>query len=85
MRAAIVVDGVVVNVVEASQEWITENGAIASDTAGPGDLYANGIFTPQPAPPAKDDGSENYKAMIRRRAADLPAIDAVLLLKTIGE
>lgn len=31
------------------------------------------------------DGSQNYKAMIRRRAAKLPAIDAIILLKTIGE
>lgn len=47
-RYAIVESGIVTNVIEASPAFIAAHfpGAIASDTASPGDTYAAGVFTP---------------------------------------
>lgn len=45
-----------------------------------------GALVPYVAPPDYSAlGLNNFKAMIRRRAAKLPALDAHFLLKTIGE
>jgi hypothetical protein len=48
-------------------------------------IAAGGVVL-QPDPPTNMEVSaDNYKGMIRRRAEKLSPIDAVLLLKTIGE
>jgi len=39
----------------------------------------------KPAPSPAEVASNNYKGVIRRRASNLTPIEAVLLLKTIGE
>jgi len=50
MRYAIITQGVVTNTVEADDSTAEANGWIRSDTAGIGDSYANGVFTPAAAP-----------------------------------
>jgi len=49
--------------------------------------YVNNAIIPyiKPAPTPAEVASNNYKGVIRRRAAKLTPIEAVLLLKTIGE
>lgn len=51
MRAAIVKDGVVVNVAVATDEWTRITGAIPCGDVGPGWLYVDGEFLPPPATP----------------------------------
>ena len=52
MRYALIQNGVVTNVIEAPEGWQPPQGvrAVPSDTAGIGDTYADGEFTPQPQP-----------------------------------
>lgn len=60
---------------------------IASDVAQIGWAY-DGTFHPPPAPPAPPVGPDtnNYSAMIRRRAKALgPSYASLQLLKSIGE
>jgi len=51
-RAAVVVDGVVVNVIVAEPGFEIGDGStcVQSDTANIGDTYADGVFTPAPPP-----------------------------------
>lgn len=44
MRAAIIRDGIVINVCEASDDWMQATGAIPCGDAGPGWQYIYGAF-----------------------------------------
>jgi hypothetical protein len=50
MRIAIVENGVVTNCVEADAAWALANNGVQSDTAGIGDSFSNGVFTPAAQP-----------------------------------
>lgn len=75
MRYAIVSGGSVVNVVDYDTQPSTPPpgmgdgfAAIASDTAGPGWTYANGVFsdpTPRPPPSSKDINAERDRRLRR--------------------
>lgn len=45
MRAAVIEDGVVVNVVEADEAFAAEQGWVISETAAIGDLWDGQVFT----------------------------------------
>jgi hypothetical protein len=63
MRAAIIENGIVINVAETDSNFATEQGWVLSDTAQIGDLWDGATFTsppvsepePEPAPPTKED------------------------------
>ncbi|WP_051231141.1 hypothetical protein [Kaistia adipata] len=52
MRTSVINGGIVTNVVLAGDGWVPPEGAaaVASETANIGDFYADGVFTPPPAP-----------------------------------
>ena len=50
-----------------------------------GDMQYGDTVGVRPPPTSQQVSSDNYKAMVRRRAKLLTPINAVLLLKTIGE
>lgn len=50
MKYAIIKDGVVVNIAEASADFAKAQGWVQSDTASTGDLYVNGVFSAAPPP-----------------------------------
>lgn len=68
--------------------WIPDGETwIESEEAQIGWSYADAVFAPPSRPPEPDP--DNYKPMIRRRAAGLQSegnlVGALLLLKSIGE
>lgn len=75
MRHAIVVNGVVINVAEASAEFGAEQGWIASETAGIGWTYENEEFSPPSAVvPTVDYAGivrDSYKASLNLQAVRL--------------
>lgn len=76
IRAAAVVAGVVVNVEMIIRNFDREGVTyIPSETAGIGDIYANGKFTRPPVgtPPPAHGQSLTYKADVWRRATDAQA------------
>ena len=52
MRFVIVDNGIVVNTAEADEPFGLSRGWVASQTAGPGDLYENGAFVRPSVAPA---------------------------------
>jgi hypothetical protein len=48
MRYVIIDNGVVSNVIEATEDFATSIGAVQSDSAEIGDIYSNGVFSKAP-------------------------------------
>ena len=63
MRAAIIENGVVKNVVKADPEFAQSQGWVVSDTAEIGDLYDGSSFT---TPPPEPQSPEQIKERLRR-------------------
>ena len=84
MRYAIIEDGKVVNIIEASEEFVVGLQAVASDTANIGDSWDAGDgFTPAPPPaavvPASVTRRQARQALLLagKLASVQPAIDAI--------
>ena len=67
MRAAIIEDGVVKNIVKADPEFAQSQGWVVSDTAKVGDLYDGSGFT---TPPPEPQSPEQIKERLRRAVED---------------
>ena len=67
MRAAIIEDGVVKNVVKADPEFAQSQGWVVSDTAKIGDLYDGSGFT---TPPPEPQSLEQIREGLRRAVED---------------
>lgn len=79
-RYAIVEAGVVVNVIEADEEFAATLDGIASDTAAPGDTWDGQTFS-RPAPPAPPvpDEVDRWKAhYVLAAAGHMPAVRAAI-------
>lgn len=80
MRAAIIENGVVVNVAEASEQFAQAKGWIASNSAETGDLWDGDVFTkPAPAPtpvPSAVTMRQARRALLE--AEKLATVDALI-------
>lgn len=83
MRYALIEGGQVVNVIEAPEGFTPASGqAVSSQTAGIGDTYAAGVFTPQAPTPVVPPSVTRRQARQALLLAGLlddvqPAIDAI--------
>jgi len=78
MRAAIIENGVVVNIAVADPDFAAEQGWIVSDVAQIGDLWDGGTFTsppaPEPAPAPQPPTKEELLAQLQALQAQIIAL-----------
>jgi hypothetical protein len=79
MRAAIIKNGIVINVAEADADFAAEQGWIVSETAQIGDLWDGETFTspptPEPAPPPPPPTKEELLAQLQALQAQITALE----------
>ena len=79
MRAAIIENGVVVNIAVADADFAAEQGWIMSDVAQIGDLWDGETFTsppePEPAPPPLLPTKEELLARLQALHAQINALE----------
>lgn len=78
MRAAIIENGVVINIVVADLDFATEQGWIISDTAQIGDTWDGETLTslpvPEPEPAPKPSTKEELLAQLQALQAQITAL-----------
>jgi len=81
MRAAIIDNGVVVNIAEADEVFAAEQGWIVSDAAAIGDLWDGQAFTrPEPPPPPVPQVVSMRQARLAlHNASMLDDVEAVII------
>lgn len=79
-RTAVIQGGIVVNVIEAGDGFTLPGCTlVVSDTAGPGDNYANGTFTRQPAvDPVPSEVTDLQARLALIAAGRLAAVEAAV-------
>lgn len=79
-RTAVIQDGIVVNVIEAGDGFQMPGCTlVVSDTAGPGNHYANGTFTRQPVhDPVPDQVSDLQARLALIASGRLAAVEAAV-------
>ena len=78
MRAAIIENGIVINVAETEPDFAAEQGWVLSDVAQIGDLWDGETFTsppaPEPAPPPPPPTKEELLAQLQALQAQIIAL-----------
>jgi len=79
MRAAIIGNGIVINIAETDADFAAEQGWIMSDVAQIGDLWDGETFTsppePEPAPPPLPPTKEELLAQLQALQAQIIALE----------